>query len=212
MFTGIVEDIGTVFGIKTNPKGLSLDVKTTLPTDDLKPGDSVMVDGACLTVTHKNSDSIGFDASHETVSVTTLSTIKNGSRVHLERALALGGRLGGHLVTGHVDGIGTCVSYRPQGDNLDIEIKVPNRLVDFLVPKGSICVDGVSLTVNQPRLDLFRITLIPHTLKVTHLGQLRPGSQVNLETDLIGKYVHHFVISKSNKGIDESFLMEHGFL
>jgi riboflavin synthase len=212
MFTGIIEDIGTVKALDKGRDSIQLKLESGLPPDELKPGDSLAVNGVCLTLTEIAAGLVSVDLSHETLAATTLKDLKPGHRVHLERALAFGGRLGGHLVTGHVDGVGEVVSRTPKGPNLDLVLLAPPEVVLYLIPKGSVAVDGVSLTVNQPAGQRFQVTLVPHTLEQTTLSERRPGDRVNLEADLLGKYVKHFVSGGSGKGIDEEFLAQHGFL
>jgi len=217
MFTGIIEDIGTVEALDKKGDSLALSVESRLPADELKPGDSVAVNGVCLTVSDISKSIFTVDLSHETISATTLRYCKAGHRLHLERALTLGGRLGGHLVTGHVDGVGEVISKTPRGRNLDLVFLAPSAVVPYLIPKGSVAVDGVSLTVNDPAGQRFGVTLVPHTLDRTTLAKRKPGERVNLEADLLGKYVRHFAArgiasGRGGKGIDEQFLLEHGFL
>jgi len=211
LFTGIIEDLALVEDLQAKPESLRLEVLTALDAESLAPGDSIAVNGVCLTVTGIESDHLVFDVSHETVASSTLRELKRGDRIHLERALSLGGRLGGHLVTGHVDGVGEVVRRVQRGDNLDLFFRVPQAVEPYLVDKGSVAVDGVSLTINQPQGSTFRTTLIPHTLGMTTLGELRAGDRVNLEADIIGKYVRHFT-GGSGSGIDEEFLSRHGFI
>jgi riboflavin synthase len=212
MFTGIIEDIGTVKALDKGRDSIQLKIESGLPPDELKPGDSLAVNGVCLTLTEIKAGLVSVDLSHETLAATTLQNLKPGGKVHLERALAFGGRLGGYLVTGHVDGVGEVVSRTPKGPNLDLVLLAPAEVVLYLIPKGSVAVDGVSLTVNQPAGQRFQVTLVPHTLEQTTLSERRPGDRVNLEADLLGKYVKHFVSGGSGKGIDEEFLQKHGFL
>jgi riboflavin synthase len=212
MFTGIIEDIGTVKALGRQRDSLQLKLESRLPPDELKLGDSLAVNGVCLTLTEISAGLLVVDLSHETLATTTLKDLKPGGRVHLERALTFGGRLGGHLVTGHVDGVGEVVSRTPKGPNLDLVFLAPAEVIPYLIPKGSVAVDGVSLTVNQPSGQRFQVTLVPHTLKQTTLSELRVGDRVNLEADLLGKYVKHLVSGGSGKGIDEEFLAQHGFL
>lgn len=212
MFTGIIEDIGTVKGLERGRDSQKLKLQSGLPFDELKAGDSLAVNGVCLTLTEISAGLLSVDLSHETLVATTLKSLKPGAKVHLERALAFGGRLGGHLVTGHVDGVGEVVSRTPRGPNLDLEFLAPAEVIPYLIPKGSVAVDGVSLTVNDPVGQRFRVTLVPHTLEQTTLAERRPGDLVNMEADLLGKYVKHFVSGGSSKGIDEEFLAKHGFL
>jgi len=212
LFTGIVEDIGTLSRIEKRPAGLALGIRCALELSSVEAGDSLAVDGVCLTVTRKNQGELEFDVSQETVSATTLGQLRQGDRVHLERALALGARLGGHLVTGHVDGVGQILDRTPRGQNLDLTVLAPPEVSPFLVPKGSVAISGVSLTINEPRGDRFRVTLVPHTLLKTRLAGLKPGDPLNLEADIIGKYVRHWMQGGSGSRIDTDFLAEHGFL
>jgi riboflavin synthase len=218
MFTGIIEDIGQLLQQRHRQDGLALRIGSRLPAEGVRLGDSIAVNGACLTVTAFDPASFEVDVSHETLASTTLGGLRPGARLHLERALALGDRLGGHLVSGHVDGIGELETRRPQGANLDLVFSAPPEVAAFLVSKGSVAVDGVSLTVNEPGRDRFRVTLVPHTLGQTLLGERRVGDKVNLESDLLGKYVKRFVQglgssdSESGGGLDEAFLARHGFV
>ncbi len=211
MFTGIIEDVGRLIQQRRSPAGAALRVGTGLPVEEIRAGDSIAVNGVCLTVTGIETGWFEADMSHETLEATTLGALRQGDAVHLEQALALGGRLGGHLVFGHVDGVGELVSRRPRGANLDLEILAPGTVAPFLVAKGSVAVDGVSLTVNDPAGARFRVTLVPHTLAGTVLGERRPGDRLNLEGDILGKYVKHFVDGMRGSGLDERFLVEHGF-
>ena len=211
MFTGIVEDIGQVSRVRRRAEGLRLEITTRLPLESLPPGCSVAVDGVCLTVCAHAKGAFAADVGHETARVTTLGRARAGGRVHLERALVFGGRLDGHLVTGHVDGVGEVLERSVRGSGVDLVLRAPEAVRPFLVEKGSVAVDGVSLTVNAPSADAFRVALVPHTLEKTRLGELRPGERINLEADLIGKYVRHFV-APAGQGVDEDFLAEHGFL
>jgi len=212
MFTGIIEDIGEVTRLTRRAEALALEVSSGLPAESIQLGDSLAVNGVCLTVTRMDGRNLTFDVSHQTLESSTLKQLKPKSRVHLERALALGGRLGGHLVTGHVDGVGQLTARVPRGENLDLTIQAPDGFTPYLVPKGSVAVDGVSLTINQPTGSIFSVTLVPHTLAKTRLSDLRPGDSLNLEADIIGKYVRHFNKQPGGSGIDEQFLAEHGFL
>jgi len=211
VFTGIIEDIATIAEVRSSASGLVLAVDSNLDTAGIALGDSVAVQGACLTVVEVSGRRLAFDVGPETVRATTLGRSRRGQRVHLERALSLGGRLGGHLVTGHVDGVGRIVERRPRGESLELVIEAPEEVRPYLVAKGSLAVDGVSLTVNDPTADRFAVTLVPHTLERTLLGRLSTGQEVNLEADILGKYVRHFS-APGRKGIDEDFLKEHGFL
>ncbi len=210
MFTGIVEGKGTVRGIVR--KGDTLLLRISLPPQltDIGPGDSISVDGSCLTVLEGLEREIVVEVSEETLSRTKISQYVPGKRVNLERAIRAGGRFGGHFVTGHVDGVGEVVLMDRGQRTARLEVLAPGEVSQYLVKKGSVAVDGVSLTVNEVWGDRFQVMLIPYTLEHTTLGELRPGDKVNLEADILAKYVRKFLNLK--EGIDEAFLAEHGFL
>jgi len=193
MFTGIVESIGTIIELGDGKATRRLVVATSLPVERLVLGASIAVDGVCLTVVDRSVGRFAADVGPETLAVTTLAGRAVGDRVHLERPLVLGDALGGHLVAGHVDGVGTLLTSRPRGDARDLEIAAPSSIARFIVPKGSVAVDGVSLTVNTVDGPRFGVTLIPHTLAVTLLGQRPVGGALNLEADLIAKHVDRMV-------------------
>jgi riboflavin synthase len=193
MFTGIVEAQGTVVESTERPSARRLTFATTLPVENLPLGASIAVDGVCLTVVERSPGRFTADVGPETLARTTLVARQVGDRVHLERPLAIGDALGGHLVAGHVDGVGTVALSRRRGDALDLEIAAPADIARYLVPKGSITVDGVSLTVNTVAGDRFGVTLVPHTLAVTLLAERAVGATVNLEADLIAKHVERLV-------------------
>jgi riboflavin synthase len=193
MFTGLIEDVGKIDALRFNDGSAVLTVKTNLSLRSLALGASVAVNGACLTVVKKDKRSFTVDVSPETLKRTSLETLAVGSLVNLEQPMRLQDRLGGHLVTGHVDGVGTIVAIRKQGEFTIFTFRAPARLASFLVSKGSIAVDGISLTINDCRRDGFSIAIIPFTLRHTNLRARRVGDKVNLETDLIGKYVHSFL-------------------
>jgi riboflavin synthase len=199
MFTGIVEDTGSVVTLSAAAAGRRLVVQTALDLGDTKLGDSIAVDGVCLTVVEQHRAGTGrthvaFDVGPETLAVTAFGrTLRPGRRVHLERALRLSDRLGGHLVSGHVDGVGQVAQRRPQGDALFLDFTAPAGVLDLCIPKGSIAIDGTSLTLNVVDDRGFQVCLIPHTLQQTHLVDLREGDVVNLESDMIGKYVRRLL-------------------
>ncbi len=193
MFTGLIEDIGVLVAIERHAKGAKLRVQTQLPMDEVQIGDSIAVDGACLTVVTMESGSFSVDVSLETLQKTTLGAAKAGSHVHLERALCLGDRLGGHLVQGHVDGVGEKVASEQVGEGWMVSWSIPEALLDSVVLKGSITIDGVSLTVAKLEGSRISVALVPHTGKMTTLVDAPIGAQVNIETDLIGKYVHRIL-------------------
>jgi riboflavin synthase len=193
MFTGLIEDVGKIDALRFNNGSAVLTVKTNLPLRSLALGASVAVNGACLTVVKKDKRAFTVDVSPETLKRTSLETLAVGSLVNLEQPMRLRDRLGGHLVTGHVDGVGTVVTIRKQGEFTIFTFRAPARLASFLVSKGSVAVDGISLTVNACRKDAFSTAIIPFTLQHTNLRARRVGDKVNLETDLIGKYVQSFL-------------------
>ena len=194
MFTGIVETLGRVGRLETAGDGRRL--RVAVPDDPgwrLGLGESVAVSGVCLTVVDAPAGELAFDLAEETLRVTTLGGLGVGDPVNLERPLRFDGRLGGHLVLGHVDGVGRVAAVRPEGEGARVEVEVPAGLRPLLIPKGSVTIDGVSLTVAALEAEAFAVALIPHTLAVTTLGRRRPGDPVNLEMDVIGKYVRGFV-------------------
>ncbi len=193
MFTGLIEDVGTIGGLRLQQKSAVLTVKTKLPVRSMARGASVAVNGACLTVVKKGLRSFTVDVSPETLQRTSLETLTVGSMVNLERPMRLADRLGGHLVTGHVDGVGAVAAIEKQGEFTIITFEVPAPLGALLVPKGSVAVDGISLTVNICRKQRFSVAIIPFTLRHTNLRARRVGDKVNVETDLIGKYVQSFM-------------------
>ena len=194
MFTGIVEAIGKVESLRSGSGGTRrLAVATDLDVASLPLGASMAVNGACLTIVARRARRFEADLGPETLACTTLGSLKASDRVHLERPLRLGDMLGGHLVTGHVDGVGKVESARKQGDTLALRLGAPESVAPFLVKKGSIAVDGVSLTINQVDGRSVEVWLIPNTLSVTLLGGLRTGDRVNMEADMIAKQVARFV-------------------
>lgn len=212
MFTGIVTALGEMESRVPGPAGAVLRIRA--PWDDLEIGESVSVDGACLTVTRADrSGSFEADASAETLERTTLGERRPGDRVHLERALRASDRLGGHLVTGHVDAVGTVGAAREAGGEARaLTVRVPERLIGELAPKGSVALDGVSLTVNEVRGSEFDVVVVPHTARVTKLGALRPGDRVNVETDVLAKYVRRALgLGRDGGGVTEDLLARAGF-
>lgn len=193
MFTGLIEDVGTIRGLQLKNGSAVLTVKTRLPLRPMARGASIAVNGACLTVVEKRRDVFTVDVSPETLSRTNLKTLTVGSRVNLERPMRLADRLGGHLVTGHVDGVGAIAAIAKQGEFTIMSFDVARDLGALLVAKGSVAVDGISLTVNACRKTGFSVALIPFTLSHTNLRARKVGDKVNIETDLIGKYVRSFM-------------------
>jgi riboflavin synthase len=194
VFTGIVEGIGKIEALRAQPGGSRrIAVSTSLEVGKLPLGASIAVNGVCLTVVARKPRRFEADVGPETLRVTTFANLRAGDRVHLERPLRVGDPLGGHLVAGHVDGVGRVQVRRKLGDALYLKIAAPAALAPFLAPKGSVTVDGVSLTVNEVAGSAFAVTLIPHTLAATCLGEREKGDRVNIEADLIAKHVARLV-------------------
>jgi riboflavin synthase len=212
MFTGLIEDIGTVTKMERRGGGILVTINFSSELDDLKIGDSISVDGVCLTITHLQDQSFSAEASAETVGRTTLGNKRSQQKVNLERALRLNDRLGGHLVTGHVDEVAKITAIIPEGSSQKITFQVTEKSVRCLVEKGSITVDGISLTVNEVKSDRVSVTIIPHTASHTTLGSKKVGDEVNIETDILGKYVEKLITKEPGKKVDAAFLAEHGFL
>ncbi|MBV9343487.1 MAG: riboflavin synthase [Gammaproteobacteria bacterium] len=190
MFTGIVQGVGDVEALE--PRGGDLRLRVTCPRLDLSrtaAGDSICVQGCCLTITDLAGRGFSVDVSRESLALTTLGELRVGSRVNLEPALRAGDPLGGHLVSGHVDGVAEVRESRPDGRSTRVLVAAPAALRRFIAPKGSVTLDGVSLTVNEVHADTFGINLIPHTQSVTTLGSLNPGARLNLEVDLLARYL-----------------------
>ena len=189
MFTGIVEETGKVRQISVTPDGARLTIEAVVALDGTRVGDSIAMNGACLTVVTRDDRTFAVEATPETLRRTNLGELGIGDRLHLERALAVGGRFGGHFMQGHVDGTGTIRDRQTVGDAVVQSFSAPPEIVRYLVPKGSVSVDGVSLTVVNVGADWFDVWLIPHTLNVTLLTQKPVGATVNLEADILAKYV-----------------------
>lgn len=198
MFTGLVEALGEVVAVESRPPGVRLVVRREEIARDAKLGDSIAVNGCCLTVVSLDEATLGFDAGEETLSRTNLGRLAAGSHTNLERSLQLGDRLGGHLVTGHVDAMGTLDQRKDDADWSYFWFKVPRSLTRQMASKGSVTVDGVSLTLVDVEDKRFSVALIPHTLQVTTLGQLASGGKVNIETDLLAKYVERQLETSGN--------------
>ena len=193
MFSGIIETTGTITKIDPIAEGVRLSLQTSLPTQEVSLGESICTNGACLTVTAVEADQLSFDVSAESLRRTTLGALQVGDRVNLERSLRLEDRLSGHLVWGHVDGVGQVTSIQPEGDSFLYTFAIPAELSRYLVEKGSVAVDGISLTVFDCQPTAFTCAIIPHTHTVTTLHQRKPGDRVNIEGDMQGKYIEKFV-------------------
>ena len=210
MFTGIIEDLGTVNRISRKGEDAILLVDTSMNLDDINIGDSISVSGACLTVTEKGGKRFSADVSAETLARTNLKSLKTGDKVNLEKSLRLNSFLGGHLVLGHVDGIGKIQEKVSKANSIQFGLEINAELGRYIVEKGSVAVDGISLTVNRCEKKRFYVNIIPHTARSTTLGFKKVADLVNIETDIIGKYVEKFL--NPGKGIDMNLLAEHGFL
>ncbi len=210
MFTGLIEIQGTVTSVRETGNGISLSLKP-MSEYELQLGDSVAVNGVCLTVTKHNGD-ISFDVSPETMKSTNLGELKNSDSVNLERALRLSDRLGGHIVSGHVDNVGSIKEIRKTGDYTFYRFNAPGDILKYVVKKGSIAIDGISLTIVDVDSVSFSVAIIPHTLTATNIGQKRVGDRVNLEVDIIGKYVEK-LLDRSDTGSNlMGLLKEKGFV
>ncbi|MDD2321554.1 MAG: riboflavin synthase [Geobacteraceae bacterium] len=215
MFTGLVEEVGKVLGLDRAGAGARLHIASTLPQEEIALGDSVAINGVCLTVVEKSAGRLSFDVSPETLERTGFKLLRPGSFVNLERALRFGDRLGGHLVSGHVDCIAAIRERREVSGNYQFSFQLPARYARYLIEKGSVAIDGISLTVNTVSDDGFTINIIPHTAEHTTLRYRGPGDEVNIETDLIGKYVERLLAKKDpgeKNGVSLELLAKSGFL
>jgi riboflavin synthase len=212
MFTGIIEDIGVIANINKLEGRWEFSLKTALQPSTIKEGDSISVDGVCLTVTKLSNNIFSVDASLETLHLTTLKDKRTGQNVNLERAMSAENRFGGHLVTGHIDGVGSIVEKRKEGDSTRLVIEIPPSLARYIVGKGSIAIDGISLTVNEQRDNIFTVNIIPYTVSRTTIGEKNLRDAINIETDIIGKYVESFLTKDKSKSIDKDFLYRHGYI
>ena len=215
MFTGIVEEMGVLRSIRRGAHSAVLSIGAEAVLSDLKIGDSVAVNGVCLTATTVDAGGFTADVMHETLNRSSLGALVPGSPVNLERAMAANGRFGGHMVAGHIDGTGTITARRQDDNAVWYTVSAAPSLLRYIVEKGSIAIDGISLTVASVAADRFSVSVIPHTAAVTVLGRKRPGDIVNLETDIIGKYVEKLLRPAADTapkgGISLEFLMENGF-
>lgn len=215
MFTGIVEEMGTIRSIRKGAHSAVLEIQAKVVLEDIHLGDSIAVNGVCLTATSFTPSTFTADVMHETLNRSSLAGLRPGSRVNLERAMAAGGRFGGHIVSGHVDGLGTVLSTQKDDNAIWYTIGAPTEVLRYVVEKGSITIDGISLTVAKVDSQSFAISAIPHTVAVTVLQDRKPGDKVNLETDIIGKYVEKLLqpqeVPKQISGITRDFLTKYGF-
>lgn len=212
MFTGIIEELGVVDSITKKSSSGVLFIKADKVLEDTSEGDSISVDGACLTVIHNHNGILAFDVLNETLDKTNIGKLKISNRVNLERAIKVDQRLGGHFVTGHIDCKATIKSKQNLGQTLNIEFDVDPKFLKYVVQKGSIAVDGISLTVGEVCKDSFCVHIIPHTISNTTLGFKREGDSVNVETDILAKYVEKSRSPQKENKIDPGFLSQHGFM
>jgi len=210
IFTGIIEEVGEIKKVEVTSDSRVFTIKCHQVLEGTKIGDSIATNGVCLTVTSMSNDHFCADVMNETLKVSTLSDFKNGARVNLERALKVGDRLGGHMVSGHVDGVGNLKSKTKVGNAFILVFKAPRHVCDYIIKKGSITIEGISLTVVDVKLEEFSVSIIPHTLEETNLGLKILGDQVNLECDLVGKYIEKFM-KKEEPKITGEFLKTNGF-
>jgi len=216
MFTGIIQGRGKVLSFKSARGGLTFDLEAGFEIDHPEEGESIAVNGVCLTAYNITGNRFSVDVSPESLSRTTLGDVQVGKMVNLERALQLSDRLGGHIVSGHVDCVGTLIDLKHEGDFTILNFSVPPENDRYIIEKGSITIDGISLTVNQCWQGKFSVSIIPHTMQVTTLGALKSGGNVNIEVDIIGKYVEKLLAEKDSNGnseivINRGYLAEKGF-
>jgi riboflavin synthase len=217
MFTGIVQGFGTLKDVRQAGQGLVLTIHPVFSIKDLQDGESIAVNGVCLTAATISRDEFSVEVSPETLSRTTLPGLRVGSRVNLEQALRLSDRLGGHLVSGHVDGIGEVIEKEHLSQFTLFTIAIPESLDRYIIEKGSVAIDGISLTVNSCSKGRFSVAIIPHTAKLTTMGFRNKGDKINIEVDIIGKYIEKLLLAEHIKiekptNIDMRFLAQHGFI
>lgn len=212
MFTGIIEEKGKVKSIKHGARSAVLEIEATKIMDDVKIGDSIAVNGVCLTVTSLNSTGFTADVMAETIRRSSLGKLISGSYVNLERAMPANGRFGGHIVSGHIDGTGTVMDIKREDNAVWYTIQVDKKLLKYIVEKGSIAIDGISLTVADVSDSYFKVSIIPHTLSETVLAERTKGSIVNIENDIIGKYVEKMTTKSSSGGLTMETLISNGFM
>ena len=211
MFTGIVEEVGEVLTMDRGSKSIKLTIKCKDVLEGTKIGDSISVNGVCLTVVKIDNDYFVADVMPETMNRTAFSTLKVKEKVNLERAMMLNGRFGGHIVSGHIDGTGTIVNQKRNDNAIVITIKTTYNITNYIVVKGSVALDGISLTVTDVKNELFEVSIIPHTIEKTSLKDKNIGDKINIECDIVGKYIEKFTSGKS-QGITYDFLAQNGFV
>ncbi|MGE7022054.1 riboflavin synthase [Solibacillus cecembensis] len=211
MFTGIIEELGTIHQMKSTPQAMVLSIQAKKVLEDVKLGDSIAVNGVCLTVTNFTSNAFTVDVMPETVKASSIQQLQSGSMVNLERAMAANGRFGGHFVSGHIDGVAKILQKRQVANAVYIDLDVPEELLKNCLVKGSITLDGTSLTIFNVTSSSLTVSLIPHTYKETVLGMKKVGDLVNVETDLFGKYILQHLTKRQSNNLSADFLQQHGF-
>ena len=213
MFTGIIQAQGNIKEIRSSNKGVVFIINSnSLDLSDVSIGDSIAVNGVCLTVIHLDKDSFSADISQETLNCSTFSQLKKGQSINLEKSLRLDQGIDGHVVSGHVDGVGKVTLITIEGESTRMKIKVDNNLIKYIAKKGSICINGVSLTVNEIDDNVFGVNIVPHTFSVTTLGELKVNSQVNIEIDIIARHIEQLLNHKTSARIDKALLIKNGYL
>ena len=213
MFTGIIQSKGNVVEVHSSDKGVVLVFSCNdLDLSDCSIGDSIAVNGVCLTVTELKENSFTSDVSQETLNCTNFSEVKKGQNVNLEKSLRLNQGIDGHLVSGHIDGVGEVISIDKEGTSTRLKIKVNKDLTKYIAKKGSICINGVSLTVNEIDGNVFGVNIVPHTFSVTTLGELKVNSPVNIEIDIIARHIEQLLNHKTSARIDKALLIKNGYL
>lgn len=212
MFTGIIEAIGSVKQLQETASDWRLEIDSgKLSLDDVQLGDSIAVSGCCLTVVQLSDSGFSADVSSETLRCTSLGDLRPGESVNLEKAMLATDRFGGHIVSGHVDGVGNLLSIKPEGGSLVLEFEAPKELAKYIAGKGSICIDGTSLTVNEVSANRFTINVIPHTQDETIIGNYKVGQNVNLEVDVVARYLERLNAEADSQSLNAEFLEQHGF-
>lgn len=215
MFTGLVEEIGIVKSVIKGEKSIKIIIEASKVLEDVKLGDSIAVNGVCLTVTEYTSGNFAVDVMAETIRKSNLINLNKGNKINLERALRMGDRLGGHIVSGHIDGVGNITKYQAEDNAVWVSVSAPSNILKYIIQKGSIAIDGISLTVAYADTKIFKVSVIPHTKNVTTLLNKKIGDKVNLECDMIGKYIEKLINNKEEvldkKVIDKEFLYTNGF-
>jgi len=213
MFTGIIQAQGNIQEIRESNKGAVFVLNSnSLDLSDVSIGDSIAVNGVCLTVTQLDKNSFSSDVSQETLNCSTFSQLKKGQNINLEKSLRLDQGVEGHVVSGHVDGVGKVASIAIEGESTRMKIKVDDNLIKYIAKKGSICINGVSLTVNDIDGNVFGVNIVPHTFSVTILGELKVNSQVNIEIDIIARHIEQLLNHKTSARIDKALLIKNGYL